>query len=350
MNKSALQPYFLLLLIVGAATLAYFILAPFIAPLVLGIVFAVVLQPLYQMILRRFKGRESLASLATVLITVVVILVPLSLVSMQLLREAQQLYTSFSGGEAERAVSSLISQTTPVIERVIPGASDMLANLSNELDTYAEQALTWIIQNLGSAFSSVAAVVLDLFIFFVTLYYLLRDGGRLRKHIIDLSPLANTDDDTIFTQLGLAVNSVVKGMLAVGLVQGILSGIGFLIFGVPNAVLWGLVASVAAFVPLLGTSVVLIPAVLFLALTGNMGAAIGLGIWGLVAVGLVDNFLGPRLMSAGMRLHPLLVLLSVLGGIALFGPVGIFLGPLTVSFLLALLSLHSLLTQKHSTQ
>lgn len=341
MESRVLQPYFLFILIAGALVLSYFILAPFLAPLILGIVAAVVLQPLYRRILRWVRGRESIASLLSVGLVLIVLLVPLSLISMQLLREAQQLYQAVSGGGLAATVDSAVDAASPTLERFAPGSTDMLTNLSTEIDTYVQQGLSWIIQHLGTAFSSVVTVILDLFIFFVTLYYLLRDGGRLRERLIEISPLSSSDDNAIFDDLGAAVNSVVKGMLAVALIQGTLSGIGFFIFGVPNAVLWGLVASVTALVPLLGTSVVLVPAIAYLALTGQTPAAVGLAAWGALAVGLIDNFVGPRLMSSGMRLHPLLVLLSVLGGVALFGPVGVFVGPLALSFLLVLLSIHS---------
>ena len=142
--------------------------------------------------------------------------------------------------------------------------------------------------------------------------------------------------------------------------QGVVSGIGLSLFGVPNPVLWGVVAGFAALIPTLGTSLVLIPAALFLLTKGAFVAAIGLFIWALFAVGLIDNFLSPRLVGKGAQLHPLLVLLSVLGGISLFGPAGLILGPLCSSLLLALLSIyhqekffrketHPLRTQQHKS-
>lgn len=346
MNHKALQLYFLLALIAVALVLSFKILAPFLAPLVLGAIFAVVLQPIYQRFTVYFKGRTTLASLVTVLIAIVVLLIPLSLASVQLLSEAQQLYTSYSEGGGEFSLGAAVETLSPIVDRIAPGSADLVERLSIEIDAYAKTALTWLIQHLGTAFSSVAAIVLDLFIFFVTLYYLLRDGKGLKDKLIALSPLADADDEAIAKELGAAVNSVLKGMLLVALIQGIVAGIGYTIFGVPNAALFGLVTAVAALVPLVGTALVLAPAAVYLAVTGEIGSAIGLAIWGSVAVGLVDNFIGPRLMSTGMRLHPLLVLLSVLGGLSVFGPIGIFLGPLSLSFLLALLSLYTHLSER----
>jgi len=340
MQNRALQPYFLIAILLGAFVLTFYILKPFLAPLALGAVFAVVLYPLYVRILTQFKGREALASLATVAVSIVVILIPTFILGFQLLSEAQQLYNTASEGGAQATFGTLLNSVGSAASPYIPSAPERIVQFTADIDVYAQKALTWVIQHLGVAFSSAAGLFLDLFLFFVALYYLLKDGPRLTRTLVELSPLSDSDDETIVQRLGLAVNSVVKGRLLISLLQGGLTGVGFWIFGVPNPVLWGLVAAIASIVPPIGTALVLAPGVVYLALEGSLGAAIGLAIWGSVAVGLVDNLLGPKLMSASLQLHPLLVLLSVLGGIAFFGPVGIFLGPLTVSLLLVLLSIY----------
>lgn len=339
------QTSFLLVLLLGAIALAFFIIQPFSAPLVLGAVFAVVLQPIYQWVLRRFRGRESLAALATVVLSIFVILIPIIFVSLQLLKEAQGLYGSF-GTDTQQVFTQWVAEQGPRLDEFIPNASASLKEISESIDVYARQGAEWLVLNIGTAFSSVAALFLDLFIFFVTLYYLLRDGERLKDYLIRLSPLKDSDDEHIVSKLGAAVNSVVKGKLAIAVIQGVLAGTGFMLFGVPNPVVWGLVAMVVSLIPPVGTALVLGPAVIFLAVAGELGSAIGLALWS-VGVSVVDNVLGPKLMGSGTQLHPLLVLLSVLGGLAFFGPVGLFLGPLVMALLLALLSLYSFITGAH---
>ncbi len=339
MNGSTSQHYFLLGLLFGALFIAALIVKPFFAPLALGAVFAVVLQPVYTRLLKQTRGRESLAALSTVAISVLVVLIPILFVSMQLLKEAQTLYASIGATDTQRVFSQWIADSGPRIDEYIPNASSSLREISESLDVYAKQGASWIVLNIGAAFSSVAALFLDLFIFFVTLYYLLRDGGRLKDYLIKLSPLKDSDDEHIVNKLSVAVNSVVKGKLAIAAIQGVLAGIGMAIFGVPNPVVWGLVAMVVSLIPPVGTALVLAPAVAYLAIAGMTPAAVGLAIWSL-AVSVTDNVLGPKLMGSGTEIHPLLVLLSVLGGLALFGPVGLFLGPLTMALLLALLSLY----------
>ncbi len=347
MKGSTAQYYFLLGLLFIAAWIAFLVIRPFFSALALGAVFAVVLQPIYGYILRRVHGKESLAALSTVGISILIVLIPVIFVSMQLLKEAQSLYGSLSDTDTQRVFTQWIAQNGPKLDHYIPNASQSLHEISSSFDDYARTGASWIVLNIGAAFSSVAALFLDLFIFFVTLYYLLRDGRRLKRYLVELSPLNDSDDEHIVNKLEVAVNSVVKGKLAIAAIQGVLAGIGLGIFGVPNPVVWGLVAMVVSLIPPVGTALVLVPAVIYLVISGAVAPAAGLAVWAL-GVSVIDNVLGPRLMGNGTELHPLLVLLSVLGGLALFGPVGLFLGPLSIALLLALLSLHSFIAPENA--
>ena len=131
------------------------------------------------------------------------------------------------------------------------------------------------------------------------------------------------------------------------LIQGILTAVGFTFFGIPNATLWGSVAAITALIPGIGTALVLLPAILYLYFSGETLFAVGLLLWGMTAVGLVDNFLGPKLVERGMRLHPFLILLSVLGGVGFFGPLGFLLGPLVLSLLFALIEIYFAIKKEH---
>ena len=130
--------------------------------------------------------------------------------------------------------------------------------------------------------------------------------------------------------------------------QGLLAGIGFTIFGVPNAALWGFITVIAALVPILGTSIVLTPIIIYLFAFDTLFSAIGLLAWGMLAVGLIDNFLGPKLMQRKIRIHSFLILLSVLGGLSLFGPIGFLIGPLFLALLSTLLDIYPVLVLQRS--
>lgn len=341
MQAQTIRPYFLILTILGAAALAAAVFLPFLKPLALAAVFAVVLQGLYKKISVGLHGWPSTAALFTVLLSVLLIVLPLTLVGVLVGSQARDLYISLDQGSGRNAVAQLFVRADDTFGSVIPGFTEFSLNASANIDTYTKGALQWVIEHAGDIFSSLSRLLLSFFIFFIALYYLLRDGARVRRVLIELSPLSDTEDEGIFDRLELAVNSVIKGNLVIAFVQGILTTTGFTLFGVPHAVLWGTAAAVAALIPGVGTSLVIIPAVAFLFLTGASGQALGLFIWGALGVGLIDNLLGPKLVGRGMKLHPLLVLLSVFGGIMLFGPIGIFLGPLSLSLLFALLSIYA---------
>ena len=160
--------------------------------------------------------------------------------------------------------------------------------------------------------------------------------------MVQISPLPDKDDEHILRKLAISIRSVALGTVLTALIQGTLTAIGLSFFGFERAVLWGCIAAIGALIPGIGTSIVFIPAILFLVYTGQYVTAGGVFIWSALAVGLIDNLVGPYLMSRGNKLHPFFILLSVLGGISLFGPIGFILGPVSLTLLLVLLELYSI--------
>lgn len=324
----------------------FFIFRPFLFSLILAVILAVVFQPLYQRILRITRQRQGLAALITTLLVIIFIMTPLTFLGVQILRESQQLYLFLTENSSKDVVFNIFKDLVDRAQLMFPGAKDFSFNFNAE--QYLKNGATWLLQNLGAIFSNLAQLLVNSFIFLIAFYYLLKDGQRLRKTIVNLSPLGDTEDETILKKLELAVNSVIRGNLIIAIIQGASTAIGLTIFGVPNPVLWGTMAAITALIPGVGTSLVIIPSIAFLFLSGKIIPMIGLIIWGIVAVGLIDNFLGPRLVGRGMHLHPLLVILSVLGGVALFGPIGFLLGPLAVSLFFAFLDIYVYLLGKEA--
>ena len=340
MTSKGFSGYFLLIVIAAALTLAWQIFMPFLAPLAMAAAFAVVLQPLHVRLLAITEGRGGLAALTTLCITIGGVLVPLGIILVFMGWEAAKLYSSIADGSFALSTSSLLHQLERILPPDILGAnfSDVIAS---NLSSYIRDALAWISGHVTVAFSSFASLLLNLFIFFVALFFFLRDGDSLKKSIIDLSPLKDSDDRLVFDRLGIAVNSVIRGNLLIALIRGIFSAIGFFFFGIPNALLWGIVSGIAGLIPSIGIMLVFVPAILYAYFFVGMLQAVGLLLWGLLVVGLIDNALAPRFVGKGMQVHPLFVFLGIFGGISYFGPLGIFLGPLTLSLLFALLSIYS---------
>lgn len=342
MNKQKTENYFLAVLLLIVFVLSFYIFKPFLYALILAVVFATIFLPIHRRILLLTKNSKTLSAIISTLLILIVVIVPLSFVGFQLFQEATNLYGFLAVRNQTGDFSSVINSVILSLKNILPASVD----LSFDINHYLESILSWFVDNMGSIFANVAKITMSIFIFLLAMYYLFRDMVGFKQAIVSLSPLQDVHDEEIFRKLTLAVNSVIRGSLTVAIVQGILTAVGFLIFQVPNPTLWGAVAAIAALIPGLGTSLVVVPGILFLLLVGDTGLAIGLFIWGALAVGLVDNFLGPKLVGRGTSLHPFLVLLSILGGIGFFGPIGFILGPLVLSLLFALLEIYLSISRK----
>lgn len=343
MSYQKSELYFLFVLLAGAVTLVFFVFQPFIGALILAVIFATVFSPAHKRILSVTRENRALSAMLATLFVLVVIVVPITFLSIQIFKEATQLYGTLANNGGAFGLSH-------EIEGIVRSLGfPLLPDGALDFSRYIKQGLSFLIQNLDTVFSNVAKIIVDIFILLVALYYLFKDGHTLKKSVIELSPLQDIYDETIFRKLELAVNSVVRGNISVAVTQGVLTTIGLFIFGVPNPVLWGSVAAIAALVPGFGTSLVLVPAILFLFFSSaTAGAAIGLLVWWIVAVSLVDNVLGPRIVGRGVHLHPFLILLSILGGLAYFGAIGFLFGPLMLSLLFALLEIYSTIRDERS--
>jgi len=337
--------YFLLIFLTGVLVLTFFIFKPFLYSLALAIIFAVAFDPIHKKILNITNQKRRLSALLATVFVLVVVVVPVIFLSLQVFQEAVQLYSFLTqnGGTID------LSRNLGNIARNLEKFLSVPVELSFDFSQYAREGLNWLLLHLGSFFANVAKIVVSVFIFLIALYYLFKDGRELKRAIIDFSPLQDIHDEIIFSKLRLAIISVIKGNLAVAVIQGILTSIGFYIFGISNAALWGSVAAIAALIPGIGTALVIIPGIIFFFFSGKIISAIGLLLWGMTAVGLVDNFLGPKLAQQGMRIHPFLILLSILGGISFFGSLGFLLGPLVLSLFFALLEIYSAM-KKHGVQ
>lgn len=344
MINSKPRLYFLLFLLAIIAVLAFFILRPFLSALILAIVFAIVCQPLYQAVLKSFRGRAGWASLVTILFIFIFVFAPFLLIGWQIYDEGQELYLFLSNDFSGTSFSDFPN----LLEERLKALSPLFSNINMDLNLYFKDKLNWLLNNLGAIFFNLAQIMASLFVFLFAFYYLLRDGNKLKQWIVKMSPLNKEDDEVIIEKVTLAINAVIKGSLVLSIIQGVVLAIGLIIFNVPNPVLWGTVGAIGALIPMVGTAIVVVPAVIWLYLTGQVISAFGLLLWGGLFVGLIDNLLRPYLVGKGASLHPLLILLSVLGGLAFFGPVGFVLGPLVATLFIVLIDISSTFIVKGS--
>lgn len=303
---------------------------PFLKLLAVAGILSVLFWPLYERLEKKMLNAP-MAAITTILVQIFILVVPVVVLGQLLFGELTGLYTSLRDAHISQAqiLEKLPAQFQPL-------AADFLKDLGNKAGNFADEAF----QGLSQALSSAAGFFLSVFIMFFTVYYFLRDGRKIKDFANAILPMSETKENVLVNKLAEAISGVVKGSFTVALIQGLVATAGFIIFGVPNPFLWGSFTVLAALVPSVGTSLALIPAVIYLLLVGQTGSAVGFAIWGALAVGLIDNLISPRLVGAQTKLHPLLVLFSVLGGIQLFGFIGFLLGPILMAMFVALLEIY----------
>jgi predicted PurR-regulated permease PerM len=191
-------------------------------------------------------------------------------------------------------------------------------------------------RTLGFVGGAVGFVVEIFFVIF-TMYYLFRDGERMREAVHGLMPLDDRRAHEIIDRTQEVISASVYGVLVIALIQGTLGGLAFWALGLPSPLLWGVVMVFLSMIPMAGAFVVWVPAAIYLVATGHWGKAIMLTVWGALVIGSVDNFLRPKLVGEKTRLHELLIFFSVLGGLQVFGVIGLVLGPVVVAITIALL-------------
>lgn len=336
MNKKTIEIIFFLSLIASSAILLFFIFEPYLAVIFIALIFAIIFMPVKDFLVKRLKIKNTASSLITVFIVFVVILTPLFILGAMLFQEATNIVVRLpeSGVITEYFESKLLLMEN-YINSIAPDAQIDLS-----LHTYIEGAAGWIVDNFSSLFSSIARNTINIFLMIIALFFFLKDGKKIKNTILEWSPLGDDYDKKIMNKMTIAINSVVKGTLFVAAIQGILAGIGFAIFGVPSPVLWGFITVLAALIPGIGTAIVIIPMVIYLYFATGFIWALGLLVWGLTIVGLIDNILRPILIERSIKIHPLLILLSVFGGISFFGPIGFLVGPIVLSFVFALIDVY----------
>lgn len=321
--------------ILGAS--AYFVwqlFLPFIGALSLAAIIVIICNPLYEGILKRLpKKNKSIAALGALSFVVMAIVVPLGILTSLILSEAVSIYALFNSTDNTSFFYSL-TKFESIIQTFIPTFQLDVANI-------VQQAASFFVENLVSLFTGTASTIFLFFLSIIASYYFFKDGKHFTTYLIKLSPLRDADDERILSRLATAVRSVALGSVSVAIIQGVLTAVGLTLFGFDRAILLGCVAAIGALVPGVGTAVVFIPAVGFLIYTGAYVPALLLGVWGALAVGLIDNLVGPYIVSRGNKVHPFLILLSVLGGILLFGPLGFILGPVILSLFIVLLELYN---------
>ena len=338
---------FLLGLTAVALYFSYVLVAPFLRPIVFSIVLAVLSYPLHSRIQRRVRNRNVSALLSTCLVVLFIVL-SMALLGRALASGLRDVYQSLSSsGDGSERLSlyliHLLERAVELVSSYIPvSSSDLKAATVNQ----AEKGIAALLGMTAGALGSLTALLTNAFIAFVILFFLLRDGKAMLRRAVVLLPLRSDQTKRLLTLVEDTLNATVYGTLAIAALQGALAGLAFWLLGVTSAGLWGIVTAVCALLPLIGTGIVLLPAVSMLMFSGHWIKGLILLAWGLAIVHPVDNLLRPHLIGSRTKLSTLFVFFALLGGLQAFGGLGVFIGPVVLAITLALLKF--LREEKHA--
>nr|WP_276600298.1 MULTISPECIES: AI-2E family transporter [unclassified Nannocystis] len=317
--------------------LCWLMLQPFVRVLLWGLVLTSAFGPVHRRIRQRIKNQD-IAALVSCFAVVLTIGVPTALIGLALVRELAPAFETL-----QAMISSLLDPNSPVIGKLTQWLSERgvdIAAVKQQAIEQAQAAMGEVTTNsigyVRGILGGIAGVIIEAFFVFFTMFYLFRDGAKLWAALANALPLRGKTMNQMIVRIREVISASVYGVFVIAVIQGTLGGIAFWFIGLPSAVVWGLVMTFMSLIPLAGSFVVWVPAAIYLAITGSWGAAIGLSLWGTIVIGLVDNFMRPKLVGEKAKLHELFIFFAVLGGLQLFGIVGLFLGPVILAIALAL--------------
>jgi predicted PurR-regulated permease PerM len=320
-----------------AIYLCWLMISPFIEVLLWAGVLVVVFFPVHQRILARVRGPNLAAALSCALV-VVTILAPITLVTIAIVGEAAGAVDNVQAGinrllDPGSRLHQIVDRWVDIDEiRSDEWKQDLVRAIQEKGGSIAGQTLTVV--------ARVLRAVLKIFFVVFTMYYFFRDGDRIRAALHDVLPLEHEQSEQIFNHTREVIAASVNGVLVIAAVQGTLGGIAFAVLRVPSPLMWGAVMFITSMIPLGGSALVWAPVALFLLLTGHWVKALLLVLWGALVIGMLDNVLRPKLVGDRTRLHELLVFFSVIGGLTVFGPLGLVVGPVVVAIALGLLDVY----------
>ena len=326
----------LLISVAFIATIKGYLAALFLAGVLTGMVY-----PVYRWILARFGGREHLASVTTLLLVLGAIVVPLifffGIVVGQAVEVSQvvapwierQLQNSANGEDT-------LPEWVPFADTLQQYSSQIMAKVAD----LAQRAGGFLVGSLSKVTQVGASFLVNLFVMLYAMFFFLISGPTMVRTIMGYMPLSKSDKEHIL-QVGLSVSkATIKGTLVIGIIQGALGGLGLAVAGIKGAAFWGTIMVVLSIIPGVGTALVWVPAVIYLLINDHTLAGVGLAIWSAAVVGTVDNVLRPRLVGRETKMPDLLILVSTLGGLGLFGALGLVVGPVIAAFFLTVWTIY----------
>lgn len=311
-------------------------------PVILGALLALILHPLQRKLAPKLGRVGRYTPVLLTVGTVILFVIPFVLFALKAISTLSA-FLAKDWTETFNRVQHFVSDVmSPIADRFHINMESLRGNAENLARTAAGGTASW----LGNLARSLPSGIIDAFLFILSLYFFLRDGHSLTRWLLKLSPFPRDETEELFASIHDTVNGAILGMLVTAAVQGALTTIALFAFGVPGALPLGILATVLAVIPMIGTTPVTFGAPIYLFATGKIGAGIGMLI-AAVLIGLADNVIRPWVQSSKTTMHPLLVLLAIFGGLEAFGAPGIFIGPVIAAMALWIVDTYAELRIKH---
>lgn len=328
MKHNSVNKLVLLLLLLFISALFLAMIRQFLMAIFLAGIFSALATPLYRWLRKKFGGRRALASLVTLLLIIFVVLLPLSgllgIVTAQAIKVGESVRPWIQKQLSEPVAFSDLLQKIPFYEQIYP-YRETLFKKAGELVGYISN---FLIDNLKSFMGGTANFLFMFFIWLYTMFFFLMDGKYLLEKILYYLPLEDQEEQRMLAKFTEVTRATLKGTAVIGILQGGMAGIAFAVVGIQAAAFWGTIMAVLSIIPGIGSALVWLPASIIVIAGGHYLKGVGLAVFCGVVVGSVDNFVRPRLVGKDTEMHDLLILFGTLGGIIMFGIVGIIIGPI----------------------
>lgn len=317
-----------LLLVVLISAIFLSMIRQFLMAIFLAGIFSALAQPIYLRLVRLFGGRRTPASMITLLLIVLVVLLPLGIligiVTAQAFAVSQSVQPAVEKFLATPTIFSDYLDQIPHFDKVVAYKEVILRKAA----TFVGSITRYLMRNLGSGALGTVNFLFMFFIMLYTMFFFLVDGHKLLARILYYLPLKNEEEQQLLGRFTSVTRATIKGTIVICILQGGLAGLGFLFVGIQGAAFWGTVMGVLSIIPAIGPGLVWIPAVVILVAGGQYAQGIGLALFCGLVVGSIDNLVRPSLVGKDTQMHDLFILFGTLGGITFFGVLGIIIGPI----------------------
>jgi predicted PurR-regulated permease PerM len=344
MEKPQGSRLFLIFLIISSALLLS-LFRTFLSALILALLITSVFYPVYLWVRTLLKGREISASLFMCLFVFLVLVVPLGWFIGTLSNEAYDFYSNTRRALSLNEIQQVLQSDSIWIQRLrktgdMVGVEFTPETVEKLAASLARNVGLFLYKQLTAGATNLLSFLLHFFLMMLTIYYLFRDGSRLKNYLFQLLPVPKEQLEKVFLKFQEMGRAIIVGNGLSGITQGFLGGCGFFIFGLHSPFLWGTVIAFMAFLPIIGASIVFVPAGVILIIKGEVGLGIGFLAYNVLYSSVIEYLVKPRLIGQGMRMNSLLVFIGIIGGIKLFGILGIIYGPLIITVFLTLAEIY----------